>query len=63
MRKPQEPYPPRYPTPLRNDAGPLSGLQSNALASLVRFGMSCELGMQVHCVGGQRGGQHCSVVG
>ena len=31
MRKPQEPY------PLRNDAVPLSGLQRNALASLVRF--------------------------
>ena len=31
VRKPQEPY------PLRNDAGPLSGLQRNALASLVHF--------------------------
>ena len=31
VRKHQEPY------PLRNDAGPLSGLQRNALASLVRF--------------------------
>ena len=27
----------RNPTPLRNDAVPLSGLQRNALASLVRF--------------------------
>ena len=27
----------KNPTPLRNDAGPLSGLQRNALASLVRF--------------------------
>ena len=29
----------RTPTPLRNDAVPLSGLQRNALASLVRFVM------------------------
>ena len=27
----------KNPTPLRNDAGPLSGLQRNALASLVHF--------------------------
>ena len=27
----------KNPTPLRNDAGPLSGLQCNALASLVHF--------------------------
>ena len=60
VRKPQEPY------PLRNDAGPLSGLQRNALASLVHFvthTQQSELGMQVHCVGGQRGGRHHSVVG
>ena len=31
LKKPQE------PNPLRNDANPLSGLQRNALASLVRF--------------------------
>ena len=32
VRKPQEPY-----HTIRNDAGPLSGLQRNALASLVHF--------------------------
>ena len=31
----------KNPTPLRNDAGPLSGLQRNALASLVHF-VVCE---------------------
>ena len=44
VRKPQE------PTPLRNDAGPLSGLQRNAFASLVRFVTKrTTVGMQVHC--------------
>ena len=56
----------KNPTPLRNDAGPLSGLQRNALASLVHFvahTQQSELGMQVHCVGGQKGGRHRSEVG
>ena len=56
----------KNPTPLRNAAGPLSGLQRNAPASLVRFvvvSKQSELGRQVHCVGGQGGGRHRSVVG
>ena len=40
----------KNPTPLRNDTGPLSGLQRNALASLVQIvahTQQFELGMQV----------------
>ena len=52
-------------TPRRNDGGLLSGLQCNALASLVHFvvWVTKWTGMQVHCIGCQRGGCHCSVVG
>ena len=46
---------------LRNDGGLLSVLQSNARASLVHF--ACNRFMQVHCVGGQRGGHHHTVAG
>ena len=45
---------------------PSLSLQRNALASLVHFVVceqQSELGMQVHCVGGQRGGRHRSEVG
>ena len=50
-------------TVLQNDGGLLTGLQRNALTSLVHFARNKVLGMQVHCIGGQRGGRHCSVVG
>ena len=52
-------------TLLQNDGGPLFGLQLNALTSLVHllFTQQSELGMQVHCIWGQRGSHHHSVVG
>ena len=45
----------------------VSSLASNAmhLHSYMSFTLSCEkqseLGMKVHCIGGQRGSHHCSV--
>ena len=51
-------------TLLKNSDGLHSGFQCNALASLLHLlhTQQSELGMQVHCIGGQRGGQHCSIV-
>ena len=52
-------------TLLQNDAGPFFDLQRNPLASLVHLlsKKQSELGMQVHCTGGQREGWHCPVLG
>ena len=49
---------------LQIDGGLLSGLQRIALVHLVHFARNKAnyVGMQVHCVGGQRGGRHYSVV-
>ena len=51
---------------LQKDGGLLSSLQCNALASLIHFAHNAqsELGMQVHCIGDQRGGppSFCSMV-
>ena len=52
-------------TLLGNDDALLSGLQPNALYMYIPSSLCCvqsERGMQVHCVGGQRGGRHHSVV-
>ena len=60
MRKPQEPYP-HYVTM------PAPSLASNAMHLHPRFTLlltqQSELGMQVHCFGGQRGGRHGYIVG
>ena len=61
MRKPQEPYP-HYGTI------PDPSLASNAMhlhpsSSLCYSHNKAELEMQVHCVGGQRGDRHRSIVG
>ena len=60
MRKPQEPYP-HYVTM------PTPSLASNAMHLHPQFILlltqQSELGMQVHCFGGQRGGLHRYVVG
>ena len=58
---------PKHPfksAPIGNDSSLLSGLQCNALASLVQFAQKqSEVRMQVHGVGGHKGGRHCSIVG
>ena len=50
-------------TLLQNDGFLLSSLQRNALASLVHFAHKNELGVEVHCIGGQKEGPHRSIVG
>ena len=50
-------------TLLQNDGALRSGLQPNALASLVHFAHNKVIGMQVHCFRGKIGGCHHFVVG
>ena len=59
VRKPQEPY----PTTERCRPPPWPPTQCTCIPSSLCYTQQSELGMQVHCVGGQGGGRHRSVVG